>query len=177
MERLITPRTFDLTRQPALVTMYLTTITLANLLVSWYGPAVAIFNAFAFIGLDLVARDRLHEHWQGRALWPRMLILITIGGLLAYALGGDPRISLASCLAFIAAGCADALAYQQLRGRPWLARANGSNLAGAAADSLLFPLLAFGWPLLWPVVVGQFAAKLFGGLLWSLLLRPWRDVA
>lgn len=171
MGRLITPRTFDLTREPALVAMYLSAITMANLLVSWYGPTVAIANAFVFIGLDLTTRDRLHEHWQGKHLWPRMLMLITTGGLLAYALGGDPRISLASCLAFIAAGCADFLAYQRLRGRPWLARANGSNLASAAADSLLFPLLAFGWPLLWGVVLGQFAAKVLGGAVWSVVLR------
>lgn len=176
MRGLITPRTFDLTREPALVAMYLSAITIANLLVSWYGPAVAIINAFLFIGLDLVARDRLHEAWAGRSLWPRMLMLITAGGLLAYALGGDPRISLASCVSFIAAGVADALTYHHLhrRGYGWLARANGSNLAGAAVDSLVFPALAFGWPLLWPIVVGQFAAKVLGGAVWSVLLRTGR---
>ena len=30
-------------------------------------------------------------------------------------------------------------------------------------DSLIFPAVAFGWPLLLPVVVGQFVAKVFGG--------------
>jgi uncharacterized PurR-regulated membrane protein YhhQ (DUF165 family) len=47
---------------------------------------------------------------------------------------------------------------------------NGSNVVGAAADSLIFPALAFGWPLLWSVVLGLFVAKVAGGFLWSLIL-------
>ena len=136
----------------------------------WLAMGRPIVNAFLFIGLDLTTRDALHEAWAGRWLWPRMLTLIVSGGLIAYALGGDPRISLASCLAFTGAGVADALAYAALGGRARLARVNGSNVAGAAVDSLLFPLLAFGLPLLWPIVLGQFTAKVAGGLVWSLAL-------
>ena len=44
----------------------------------------------------------------------------------------------------------------------------------AAVDSLVFPALAFGWPLLWGIVVGQLAAKVIGGAAWSWLLRPRR---
>lgn len=51
-----------------------------------------------------------------------------------------------------------------------LQRINGSNLIAAAVDSLCFPLLAFGWPLLWQVVLGQFLAKLLGGAVWAWLL-------
>ena len=48
----------------------------------------------------------------------------------------------------------------------WLRRANGSNVAGAAVDSLLFPTLAFG--VLMPHIVAlQFVAKVAGGALWS----------
>jgi hypothetical protein len=125
-------------RTPTLVALYLAAITTANLLVSMYGPAVVVVNAFLFIRLDLVAKDRLQDAWAGRALWPRMLALIVLGGVISYCLGGDPRISLASCLAFVAAGVADTLAYQTLGGRNWMTRANGSNLAGAAVDSLAF---------------------------------------
>jgi len=164
-------------RLNALIAVYLAAICAANLLVTWLGPAVAVANAFFFIGLDLVARDRLHELWAGRGLWPRMLALIVAGGALSLLLGGSGRVALASCAAFVGAGAADALAFHGLRGRPWLARANGSNVAGAAVDSLLFPALAFGLPLLWPVVAGQLVAKLAGGLVWSLALARRRSDA
>ena len=41
--------------------------------------------------------------------------------------------------------------------------AGSPNLAGAAVDSAIFPALAFGPPWLWPVMLGQFAAKVAGG--------------
>lgn len=169
-----------LTTVHVLVAAYLSAITLANLLVSWLGPTVAIVNASLFIGLDLTARDALHEAWAGRGLWPRMLALIVAGGLISYALGGSGRVALASCAAFTLAGLADAAAYVALGERRYLLRINGSNLAGAAVDSLAFPLLAFGLPPLWAVVGGQFAAKVAGGLVWSVvlpLLAPRRKVA
>lgn len=153
-----------------LVALYLAAIVLANVLVSHLGPPAVVANAFLFIGLDLSSRDRLHEQWQGRALWPRMLALVVAGGLLSLLLGGAGRVALASCLAFMLAGVADTATYRVLQRQPWLWRVNGSNLAGAAVDSLLFPLLAFGWPLLWPIVFGQFVAKVAGGALWGWLL-------
>jgi hypothetical protein len=68
---------------------YLLAIVAANLLVSHFGPGVTVINAFVFVGLDLSTRDRLHEQWQGRFLWARMLGLIAAGGLLALLLGGS----------------------------------------------------------------------------------------
>lgn len=158
----------------AVVAAYLAAVVAANLLVTWLGPAVAVVNAFVLIALDLSARDRLHTAWAGRGLWPRMLGLIAAGGALSLLLGGSGRVALASCAAFVAAGAADAAAFHAARRLDWLRRANLSNLAGAAVDSLLFPLLAFGLPLLWPVVAGQLAAKVLGGALWAYLLRPRR---
>ena len=154
-----------------LVLAYLTAIVVANLLVSRFGPSVSVLTAFLCIGLDLSTRDRMHEQWRGRALWPRMLLLICTGSVLSLLLGGAARIALASCLAFILAGIADTVTYHALRQRPWLRRVNGSNLAGATIDSVCFPLLAFGWPLLCCVVLGQLAAKLAGGALWAALLH------
>lgn len=169
---------------PILIGLYLAAIVAANLLVAALGPAWSPAIAFALISLDLTTRDRLHDAWGGLrgGVWPRMLALILGGGALSYlvsrlAPGGAPpelalRIALASSAAFVASGAADALAYHALRRRPYLQRVNGSNLPGALVDSLLFPALAFGLPLLWPVVLGQLAAKLAGGLLWSVALRP-----
>jgi hypothetical protein len=158
-------------RTYALIATYLVAVIAANLLVAAYGPAVSILCAFAFIGLDLTARDHLHQAWQGRNLWPRMALLIVAGSVLSWALNRNAgTIALASCAAFAAAGAADTLVYHALRKRPWFERINGSNLVSAGVDSLVFPWLAFGgWlPL---IVLGQFAAKVAGGALWAALLR------
>jgi hypothetical protein len=164
-----------------LVVAYLAAVALANLLVSRYGPAIAILNALLFIGLDLSARDHLHVRWQGQALWPRMLLLVGAGGLLSLLLGGSGRIAFGSCIAFVLAGMADSVVFRALHSYPWLQRVNGSNLAGAAVDSLCFPLIAFGWPVLWTIVLGQFVAKVAGAAAWSWLLtrrgQPAEDAA
>lgn len=153
-----------------MVVAYLAAAAVANILISRYGPSIAILNAFLFIGLDLSARDHLDARWQGRALWPRMLLLIGAGGLLSLLLGGSGRIALGSCIAFVLAGLTDSVMFRALHRCSWLQRVNRSNLAGAAVDSLCFPLLAFGWPVLWAVVLGQFVAKVAGGAAWSWLL-------
>jgi hypothetical protein len=51
-----------------------------------------------------------------------------------------------------------------------LIRANGSNVAGSAVDSIVFPTLAFG-AFMPEIVLGQFVAKFVGGFLWSLVLQ------
>jgi hypothetical protein len=47
-----------------LVLAYLVAIVAANWSVSHWGPRAAVYNAFILIGLDLVARDRLHDAWR-----------------------------------------------------------------------------------------------------------------
>lgn len=150
------------------VIMYLAAVVLANLSVAQWGPSVAIVNAFLFIGLDLTARDALHEQWHGRRLGLKMAALIASGSLLSWFLNRDAgQIALASFLAFAGAAITDTAVYQRLHHRPRWQKMNGSNLVSAAVDSLIFPAVAFGWPLLLPVVVGQFVAKVFGGAIWS----------
>jgi len=59
--------------------------------------------------------------------------------------------------------------FAKLKGS-WLFRANGSNVAGAAVDSLIFPTLAFG--VLMPHIVAmQFVAKIAGGALWAYVIN------
>jgi len=61
-----------------------------------------------------------------------------------------------------------------LRKRIFLVRANGSNVAGAGLDSLIFPTIAFGG--LMPVIVlGQFVAKVLGGFVFSLIIQRFKD--
>lgn len=150
---------------------YLLAIVAANWSVTKWGPEASIYNAFLFIGLDLVTRDRLHDMWRGRLL-RNMSLLIVAGSALSYLVNRDSgRIALASCIAFGAAATVDAIVYHARRGEPWSERSNESNVAAAAVDSLVFPLIAFGTPLLWPIVFGQFTAKVAGGYIWSLVLR------
>lgn len=153
------------------VVMYLGAILAANLLVVRFGPAVTVLNAFLFIGLDLTARDRLHDAWRGRHLWVKMAVLIAIGAALSYLLNRDAgQIALASLVAFAAAGAVDAVAYHLLREWPRWQRINGSNIPAALVDSLVFPTLAFG-AFLPVIIIGQFAAKVAGGALWSVIIR------
>jgi uncharacterized PurR-regulated membrane protein YhhQ (DUF165 family) len=154
-----------------LITLYLTAIVLANLTVTWFGPSVTIVNAFVLIALDLSSRDTLHERWAGRGLWWRMILLIATGSALSYLLNaGAARIALASFAAFGIASIFDTLVYVGLYKRSYMVKSNGSNLVSAAVDSLVFPALAFGWPPLWGIVIGQFAAKIIGGYVWSVIL-------
>ena len=152
------------------VLMYLAAIVAANLTVAMWGPGMTIVNAFLFIGLDLTARDKLHDAWHGRMLWPKMALLIATGSLLSWALNRDAgQIALASFVAFALAGAADTATYHLLRHRAWWQRVNGSNMVSAAVDSIVFPTIAFGSFL--PVIVfGQFAAKMVGGAAWSLAI-------
>lgn len=154
-----------------LVAMYLAAIIAANILVAEFGPQVAIFNALLFVGLDLTARDQLHEAWEGRQLWARMLLLIATGSILSWVLNRNAGpIALASFVAFASAGLLDTIIYWMLEEESRILRINGSNIVSAIADSALFIVLAFGWPPLWGILAGQIAAKILGGALWSVVL-------
>lgn len=156
------------------ITLYLLAIVLANLTIARFGPAAAYVVAFVFIGLDLTARDKLHEAWHGRGLAWKMGALIAAGSLLSWLINRDAgQIAVASFAAFAAAAVVDTVAYQLLHGRGYLVKVNGSNLFGAAVDSLVFPTIAFGGLMPW-VTLGQFVAKVAGGFVWSLVLRRFQ---
>ncbi len=144
------------------VLVYATAMILANLSVATFGPSVTPVNAFVLIGLDLTMRDWLHvriKPWQ-------MAALIALTGLLTYALNpAAGKIAVASACAFSAAALVDWATFTRLRGS-WVYRANGSNVAGAAVDSLIFPTLAFG-ALMPQIVLAQFLAKIAGGAIWT----------
>lgn len=153
------------------VLLYLLAIVLANVSVATFGPGATVINAFLFIGLDLTARDRLHEAWRGRELFPKMVILVCAGSLLSWLLNRNAGpIAVASFVAFGAAAIVDTAMYQLLHRYPRWLKVNGSNIPSALVDSIVFPTLAFG-QLLWPVIVGQFLAKVAGGFVWSLILK------
>ncbi len=156
-----------------LTLIYIGALVAANLLVAWLGPWFSPINAFFLIGLDLSLRDKLHDAWQGRHLALKLAGLVIAAGVVSYLLNpATGKIAIASITAFVCAMTVDSLVYQLLRHQTWFKRANGSNMAGAATDSLLFPTIAFGG-LLPHIVAMQFVAKVAGGAIWSLVLnRP-----
>jgi hypothetical protein len=156
----------------SLVCLYLIAIVLANLSVAKFGPNATIINAFLFIGLDLSSRDKLHEAWSGNGLFWKMVLLIAVGSFLSWLLNKDAGpIALASLVAFAASASTDTIIYSILQSRSRFIKINGSNLFSAAVDSVIFPALAFGFPLLFSVMLWQFVAKVLGGFIWSIVLR------
>ena len=156
------------------VVMYLAAIVLANITVAMFGPQMTIVNAFLFIGLDLTARDRLHDAWHGNHLLLKMTALIGAGSILSWVINRDTsQIAIASFVAFALAAIVDTVAYQLLGNYPRWLRVNGSNIPSALVDSIVFPTLAFG-VFLPAIVLGQFLAKTLGGFFWSLVFR-WRE--
>jgi len=158
-----------------LITIYVAALVAANLIVYWLGPWIAPINAFFLIGLDLTLRDVLHERTHGSLT--AMAVLIATASLTTYLLNpAAGRIAFASMAAFSVSAVADWLTYSALAGKRYQVRVNGSNVVGAAVDSVLFPLIAFG-AFLPGVMLGQWVAKVAGGALWAIVLnrRPfWR---
>lgn len=151
---------------------YVAAMLLANLLVSKFGPAVSPILAFFLIGFDLSMRDWLHVRLSA----VQMFGLIAVAGSLTYILNpAAGMIAVASAVAFTSAALVDWATFAKLRGT-WLFRANGSNVAGAAVDSLIFPTLAFG-ALMPHIVALQFIAKVAGGFTWSLALSRLQPCA
>lgn len=147
--------------------IYVLAICAANFSVHVFGPLITPINAFLFIGLDFVIRDKLHE----RIGILRMFCLIAVAGCVSFTLNpATDMIAIASVAAFALAATTDAAVYQALIKKTWMVKSNGSNVASSAVDSVVFPLIAFGAFMPW-VVAGQFIAKVFGGAIWSWLLR------
>lgn len=151
---------------------YAAAMTIANLLVLTFGPAVTPINAFILIGLDLTLRDWL----QIRLRPSQMGALILFAGLLTWLLNpAAQNIAIASAVAFIVSGLVDWLVFSKTSGS-WAARSFKSNIAGAAVDSLIFPTMAFG--ALMPAIVAlQFVAKVAGGAVWAFLITRFKTAA
>ena len=150
-----------------MVVLYITAIVAANFSVWLFGPVSTPVNAFLFIGLDFIVRDKLQDLWTGRHLFLKMAALIVGGSVITFLLNPQVgRIAVASCVAFAASSTVDWGVYTLIRKKPWMVRANVSNIFAAATDSVLFPTLAFG--AFMPFIsLGQWAAKVFGGFIWS----------
>jgi uncharacterized PurR-regulated membrane protein YhhQ (DUF165 family) len=147
------------------IAAYAAAMILANLSVAAFGPWVSPINAFVLIGLDLALRDWLHVRLR---IWQMGTLIAGTGGLTYLLNPTAGMIAIASSAAFTAAAVVDWATFARLRGS-WMFRANGSNVAGAAVDSLVFPTLAFG-ALMPQIVLAQFVAKVAGGAVWAWIL-------
>lgn len=166
-------------RTVGIIALYLVAIVAANLTTTHYAglghPEVSIYTAFALIAFDLVARDVLHDWYQGRTRWLVLGGLIFAGASLSYLANPDSaEIAKWSAIAFAAAMTVDTLVYQAVRRWEWLERSNLSNVAAAATDSAVF-CAGLSFPFV--VAFGQFTAKAAGGVLFSLLFARWRTQA
>lgn len=153
--------------------IFVSSIVCANLLVAQFGPIMSVINSFMLIGLDLSLRDKLHDQWDGNPI--KIGVLILVSGAVSYLLNpATGIIAVASVSAFCLSMLADSFVYQKLKSKSWMIKANGSNVAGAGVDSIVFPTVAFGG-LMPEIVAMQFASKMLGGLLWSLLIKKLKQ--
>lgn len=159
-----------------LVFLYISCMVMANLSIAFFGPWISPLNAFLLIGLDMVVRDRLHDKWLHKNLLAKMFGLIAVAGVVSYLLNpAAGMIAIASALAFVSAMAVNTVVYHFIHKKQWMVRSNVSNVGGSAADSVVFPTVAFG-TFMWEIVVLQFVAKVAGGLMWSWAFKKFGGV-
>ncbi len=162
--------------QYVLIIIYLLSIILANFFVYLFGQGAVIINSFLFIGLDLTTRDLLHNIWKNN-LRVKMLFLIFSGSLFSYILNNQVyNIALASFVAFFISGIVDFVIYNIFLKYGKNKAINISNVFSSFSDSLLFPLIAFGFPISFAIFIGQFLAKIFGGYFWLIIYNKIKNV-
>lgn len=141
-------------------TVYVLAILLANVLTSYFGLVPAGFGLMVTAGtyaagLALLARDFVHR--LAGPLW--VFVGIAIGILLSWFLA-SPALALASAAAFAIAELVDMGIYVLTRRkRGFIASAAVSNVVSAPVDTVVFLAIA-GFPLTWPVILGQLLVKL-----------------
>lgn len=145
---------------------YVIVICSANQIAYHFGPIITPVNSFFLIGFDMVARDKLHD----KLGFKRVLILCLAAGAISLLVNPSSKmIACASVTALCASSITDSVVYQLLINKKWFVKSNSSNVASSLVDSIVFPVIAFSSfsPL---IILSQFAAKVFGGLFWSLLI-------
>lgn len=139
------------------VLAFLALAVVANVLTATYGLVPVGLGLAATAGtwaagLVLLARDLVHDT-AGR-WW--VLGCIAAGAILSAVLT-DPRLAIASGIAFTLSELADLLVYTPLRQRGWARAVVASNLVGSVVDTVVFLALA-GFPI-WQALPGQMIVK------------------
>lgn len=156
--------------------LYLLVVTITTGISGGLGQLASVIDSFFGIGLVIVLRARLHDIWRPRPDFTpllagfRMATLIALGALCTLAVNShSPQVALGSGVAFIVANMVAGVVYEAGRSREWFWRMAASAVVFAAADSVIFPPIAFG-RYTWWVVVGQFFAKIGGAVVWAWVL-------
>jgi uncharacterized PurR-regulated membrane protein YhhQ (DUF165 family) len=102
-------------------------------------PGLMAPSGVLMIGLALVLRDLVHA----RLGWRWALAAIAVGAALT-GLVAPPALAVASVAAFTVSELADMAVYAPLARRRLMLAVAASGVAGAAIDSAVFLLLAFG---------------------------------
>lgn len=148
-----------MTRTTIAAGLFLACIVGANIATSTYGDVPVGFGLTATAGTFLagatfILRDLVHVRWGGWAT-----VGLIAAGALVSLLMADPRIVVASVVAFTLSELADLAIYSPLRARGQHIRAAAaSNTVGALVDTVLFLAIA-GIPIL-VNTPGQLLAKL-----------------
>lgn len=159
----------------AVVVLYLAAAAVSNIAVTRYGYAALPFTAVLLIPFDLTTRDVLHDRWHGDRLVLRMAALVVGGASLAWVFAsGSPRVCIASAVSFAIAGAVDTCVYATVPNVSQWQRMTLSNTASAIADSVCFPLLAFGMVSV-PLAMVQSVMKILGGVAWAALITWHRQ--
>jgi uncharacterized PurR-regulated membrane protein YhhQ (DUF165 family) len=122
---------------------YVASVLLANVLIVYVGVVSVGFGLQApagvyVVGLTLILRDYIHEHYGvGVAC-----ALLLVGCILSFSMGAS--LAVASAVAFLVSELADTAGYSLTRRYGWGVAVPASNVVGAIVDSALFLLLAFG---------------------------------
>lgn len=137
-------------------------IVLANVLTARFGLVPVGFGLMVTAGtyaagLALLARDFVHRYGG----WKWALVGVGTGIALSWFLA-TPALALASAAAFGLAEFADLVVFSRLRRRGFVPAALASNAVGAPIDTVVFLAVA-GFPLSWPLMLGQFIGK----VLWA----------
>lgn len=136
--------------------VYVGVIVAANYAVNRFGIVSVGFGLLApaavyFVGVAFTARDVIQETLGRYAV----VLAIIAGAVLSYFVSSG-RLALASGVAFLVSETADWLVYTPLREKDWLAAVTGSNIIGAAVDSLIFLWIAFhSLAFFWGQLVGK----------------------
>lgn len=158
---------------------FVATVYLANLALQTWGVVPIGLGLTApagvfFAGAGFLLRDLLHE--QGGRVW--VFAAILVGACLSWLVGADATlpggmvpIAVASGCAFAVSEVADLCTYEPLRKRNLPAAVGASQVVGAAVDSALFLLLAFGSL---QFFLGQFVGKTAMALPFVALLSLYR---
>ena len=142
------------------VVVYAAAILAANIATARYGLVPVGFSLEATAGtyaagFALLARDFVHRYGGVEAA----LVAVAAGAALSWLLA-DPRLAVASTIAFVSAELVDLAVFAPLRRRRGFVRAALlSNVVSAPIDTVVFLAVA-GFPITAPVVLGQLVGKI-----------------